>query len=128
MPTRRAPKSTTKSAPKEAVINRNPNGTFAAGTIANPNGRPAIPAAQRLLNALDKATTKHSQSLFDKFVEMAYDDPRVLIALMKKFVPDLSAMDSTVQAEILGSVGLAGLTDAQLMEEAKKMGMRNARQ
>ena len=122
MPTRRTEKRVRKQ-----VINRNADGTFGKGTIGNPNGRPEVSAAERLLKALNNATKIKGQSLFDRFVEQAYNDPKILVALMKKFVPDLSSMDASIQAEMFGSFGLHTLTDAELAAEQAKMEARDAK-
>lgn len=68
--------------------NRLPNGQFKKGCVANPKGRPVKPEIELLRNALEAAQTKQGMHLIEFAVEKAYTDNQVLIAILKKILPD----------------------------------------
>ena len=69
--------------------NRLANGKFAPGNIANPKGRPRNPESEELRKALKEAQKKHgNKSFLLHFVERAYINDAVAIALAKKIIPD----------------------------------------
>ena len=59
-------------------------------------GRPKKPEIDELRKALLVAKEKHNLSLLEHFVERAYLDDSVLIAVMKKMLPDLKASDTNL--------------------------------
>ena len=78
---------------EKAVIGR----PFEAGNPGGP-GRPRGPSlSQQLLEAVQSVEARHQKPLLEHFVERAYTSDRVLIALLKKLIPDLSRPD--LQAE-----------------------------
>ena len=68
--------------------NRLPNGKFAPGNVANPHGRPRKPEVEELREALDWAQKKNRKSFLKHFVERAFKNDQVAIALAKKIIPD----------------------------------------
>lgn len=69
--------------------NRLSNGKFAPGNKANPNGRPKNPESEELRKALKEAQKKHgNKSFLLHFVERAYINDMVAVALAKKLLPD----------------------------------------
>lgn len=54
----------------------------------NRNGRPRAPEVEELRKALDKAKKENNKSFLDHFVQRAFRDDTVAIALAKKILPD----------------------------------------
>jgi len=75
---------------------RNKKGQFVKNNNANPNGRPEGSTNKytitKLIEAIEaeevEAEKEGGVSVFRQFVRMAYMNPNVMIAIMKKFVPD----------------------------------------
>lgn len=63
------------------------------GQSGNPNGRPGNPEIQELRNAIKKVQKTRKDTLLVHFVNQAYADKNVLIAVIKKLVPDLSTTE-----------------------------------
>ena len=74
---------------------RNSAGQFQKGVSGNPAGAPKKPNTNldMLLHAVHRVEAKKGKLLLDHFVEQAYVNPAVLIALMKKIHPDLKAIE-----------------------------------
>ncbi len=67
----------------------------------NRNGRPKSPEIEELRNAIKEATKTHEgRSLLQHFVEKAYDDNSVLVACIKKLIPDKHQMEAEVIADV----------------------------
>ena len=87
---------------------RNEKGQFIEGASANPDGRPkgsrnkfSMARLEEAMEAEEKLAGVESQpSVFQQFVRMAYINPGVMIALMRKFVPDKQ------QTEVTGVEGI----------------------
>ena len=58
------------------------------GECGNPNGRPRKPEIEILRDALEKAKNKHGRHFIEHFVEKAYTNDQIAIALAKKILPD----------------------------------------
>ena len=80
----------------EKRINHKENGKFAHGNCANPTGRPKKPEIEALRKAVKAVEKDKDKTLLRHFVEQAYEDKNVLVALMKKFLPDLKAVDNVL--------------------------------
>lgn len=63
-------------------------GRWKPGQSGNPNGRPRKPEVEQLREALDQAQAKHNKSFLQHFIERAYTNDNVAIALAKKILPD----------------------------------------
>ena len=64
---------------------------WAKGVSGNPNGRPPIAEAEVLREAIASAMVENgNKHILKHFVERAYKSDFVLIALIKKIVPDLT--------------------------------------
>lgn len=61
---------------------------------ANPKGRPKKPEIDELRQALKIVEKRKRKSFLIHFVERAYEDNSIAIALAKKIIPDLSKIDS----------------------------------
>ena len=74
----------------EIQVIRDKKGRFAEGISGNLKGKP--PGSLNYTTLLDKALkeyeTETGKDLFKRYVERAYVNDRVLISLMKKFIPD----------------------------------------
>jgi hypothetical protein len=66
------------------------------------NKRPKAPEIQQLREAIAKVELEKDCSLLEHFVRQAFKDNKVMIALGKKIIPDLSAVDGkqTVKVDI----------------------------
>ncbi len=62
--------------------------TFKPGQSGNPSGKPKVFSLQDLKNAMEKVAAIKKQTLLERAVEMAYKEPSVMIALLKKIIPD----------------------------------------
>ncbi len=77
---------------------------FAKGNCANPNGRPKKPEIEELRKALKKAEKQQGKAFLDVFIEKAYTDTACMIALAKKFLPDMRAEDITITSKTFADV------------------------
>ena len=66
------------------------------GESGNPNGRPRKPEVELLRDALEKARKGHKKDFLEHFVERAYENDSVAIALARKLIPDKIASDQNV--------------------------------
>ena len=75
----------------------NPN--WKKGVSANPTGRPkGTTRTNLLMDAIAKVEKQKGKKKFlIHAIEQAYDDPKVLIAILKKIIPDLKAIEITGQ-------------------------------
>lgn len=69
---------------------------FKKGVVTNPNGRPKKPEIEQLRKAIAKVQKDKDLTLLEHFVEQSYKDNKVLIALIKKFCPDLSNVSGDI--------------------------------
>lgn len=63
------------------------------GECPNPKGRPAAPEIAELRMALDKAKKENKRSFLEHFVNRAFRDDTVAIALARKLLPDKMAAE-----------------------------------
>ena len=74
----------------------NPN--WKKGVSANPKGRPkGTTRTNLLMDAIAKVEKRKKKKFLLHAIEQAYDDPKVLIAILKKIIPDLKAIEITGQ-------------------------------
>lgn len=66
------------------------------GESGNPNGRPRKPEVELLRDALEKAREGHGKDFLEHFVERAYENDSVAIALARKLISDKVASDQNV--------------------------------
>ncbi len=72
----------------KAGANRLPNGRWAPGVSANANGRPPKPEIEELRQALAIVKKTRRKDFLIHFIERAYINDAVAIALAKKLLPD----------------------------------------
>ena len=65
-----------------------PRTAWKKGQSGNPNGRPSAPEAELLREALAEAQAGKGKHLIKYAVERAYENDNVLIAILKKLIPD----------------------------------------
>jgi len=101
----------------EKKVLRDEGGKFLPGSVPNPAGRP--PGTKNYLTRLEEALERyrkdHDKDLFDRFIERAFRSDKVLIAALKKFVPDMEKTEFT--GNINQNIDMSGLTT----EELKKL-------
>lgn len=77
-------------------FNRNPLGKGGFGDHPeniNRKGVPRKPEIQKFREALEKVETEKGMDLLEHAIRTAFEDKTVLIAVIKKILPDLSAVD-----------------------------------
>lgn len=72
------------------------------GETGNRNGRPPAPEIAELRMALQKAKKENKKSFLEHFVQRAFRDDTVAIALAKKILPD--KMESDLRGEIIQQI------------------------
>jgi len=73
---------------------------FVKGQSGNPKGRPKKPTIEALEKAIKKVERKKKKKLMEHFVEQAFDDNGVLVALLKKMLPDLKQVEGVIKATL----------------------------
>lgn len=59
----------------------------------NRNGRPKNAEPELLRKALEKEGERRGENFWDKVAQFAFTDRKVMIAVLKKFVPDMTISD-----------------------------------
>jgi hypothetical protein len=75
------------------VVKRNNKGQWVKGQSGNPNGRAPKPEVEELRKAIKAVEEQKDKKLLEHFVERAYRNDAVLVALIKKFIPDKAQQD-----------------------------------
>lgn len=83
----------------EIQATRDNKGRFIEGISGNRKGKPqgSKNYLTLLSEALKEYETEKGKSLFIRYVERAFVNDRVLISLMKKFIPDKTHMEAEPQ-------------------------------
>lgn len=69
------------------------------GQSGNPSGRKRTQWRKHFDAAIAADTEKHKQSIFEYAIEQARKDHTVLVAILRKCLPDLKAVDTQIQME-----------------------------
>jgi hypothetical protein len=69
------------------------------GECGNPNGRRKGDQRLQLEQALRRMEKKTGKSFWEHVMEKALVEPAVMNALMRKLIPDLNAIDASIQSE-----------------------------
>lgn len=110
-PKRTPKKRTGKSAPKACSTpdNRDANGRFRKGVSGNLAGRPKVLpkllSAEKLEDALIAYSKLKGKGALEHIAERFFESDTVMIAILKKFAPDLRMVEG--QLEHTGEVTLA---------------------
>ncbi len=80
----------------------NPN--WVKGVSGNPKGAVKRPEIEELRKALARAKKLQGKAFLDVFIEKAYTDTACMIALAKKFLPDMRAEDITITSKTFADV------------------------
>ena len=81
-----------KDVKQEKPIVKTPH-RWKKGESGNPNGRPRKAEIDNLRRAIEEGEKKHGKSLFKHAVDRAFTNDTVLIALLKKLVPDMTHIE-----------------------------------
>jgi len=73
---------------------------FKKGQSGNPHGSPKKPEIEQLRKAIEKVQKEQGTDLLEYFVQQAYKDKNVLIALGKKILPDCKEMSGSLQVDL----------------------------
>lgn len=80
--------------------NRDNKGRFGANNCANPTGRPKNPEMAEFRKALANVQAEKDRlPIFEHFIREAYNDHTVLIALLRKMLPDLKQIEADIKTE-----------------------------
>lgn len=63
--------------------------------MARPRG--SHTEASKLRRALRRVEKRHGINFYEKFAEMALENPAVMISLMRKLIPDLKVIEPVVE-------------------------------
>ncbi len=88
------------------------------GQTGNPNGRPRVPEIQELRDAIKTVESKKRKKLLEHFVSRGFVSDSVLVALAKKIVPDLSAVE--MSGANGGAIEITDKTKRLALEEIDK--------
>jgi hypothetical protein len=72
--------------PDKQELNRDKKGKFIKGVSGNPGGRPKVSYIDQLCTAIKTVEADKKKELFIRFVEQAYANPSIMIALMNKLL------------------------------------------
>ena len=84
----------------DGYIRERKDGRFKKGVSGNPNGRQRSEWRDELEDAIRVVQGKKRKKLMIHIVEQAYKDNRVLVALLKKLLPDLKTGELNISGEI----------------------------
>ncbi len=97
---------------------------FQKGQSGNIQGRPKNAAMDDYNVALKTVEDEEKMSLLEKFIRAAYKDNTVLIAAVKKLLPDLKQIDAGVFMS--GGIYLGHLTEEEIDARIAKLDARLA--
>ncbi|NIP28941.1 MAG: hypothetical protein GWN55_04420 [Phycisphaerae bacterium] len=69
------------------------------GQSGNPSGRKRTQWRKLFDAAIEADAKKHGQSIFEYAIEQARKEPALLVAILRKCLPDLKAVDTNIQME-----------------------------
>ena len=99
MPKKKAKKKKKKGTCEQGS-GRNGKGQFAKGYSGNPAGGAKSPWRDELEEAIITVQKRKRKKLMVHAVEQAFVDNKVLVAILKKFLPDLKSGELNVSGEI----------------------------
>lgn len=90
MDTNRLENPSTKDGQKTlTTAKRDKNGRFIKGSVANSAGENGCTMAKKLISAIERYGAKNGEAFWDMVARRANTNPQVLIAVLKKLVPDM---------------------------------------
>ena len=92
---------TTQQDKANTKTGRDNRGRFKKGVSGNPGGRPSFASINNLIKALEKEGHKRGQDFWDMVAKKANNNPQILIAILKKILPDKTKEEGTLPGNYL---------------------------
>ena len=106
---------------KEKVSNRDSKGRLKKGSVINPGGNNGFTAAKQLIDALKRQGKKRDENFWDMAASRAYTNDQVLIAILKKFIPDRQTLEHDLSDKLLDK--FKDLNNADLEQRAQELAL-----
>lgn len=109
---------------KKSVLsekNQDKLGKFVKGNNANPTGKNGFTAAKQLTEAIVRQGKRRGEDFWDMAASRAYTNDQVLIAILKKFIPDKQALEHTLPEQLLEK--FKGTENADLVKRARELAL-----
>jgi len=72
---------------------------FVKGQSGNPAGRPKKPVIDSLEKAIKKVQKEKNEKFLNMVIKRAYESDQVLIAVLKKIIPDIKTTDLKISTD-----------------------------